>query len=251
MNPSPPPTGCFPDDNPALTPWLCEDKYWPAVHTVFPFLVYTYFHDALITAILMYAWESIEAFAVCFANSIVLDKGTENIGDSLLSDITMGLMGISIGVLAVRLGDFNYGKVPPVFDGYEAFWFKYLFQILALGLPTLFLYQYASYFANGLVSIAFLAMMVYIPLAYGLFMYWNRRDTVWYTVTQSSTTHRHGIRAKLDSYNKFHTGVGIAIFVYFGFFIYRWASVFYMAFFFNIAIIVTLGSLYMFKGVCV
>lgn len=245
-DPSLPPLLCSSTIDPAISSWLCENSYWPIVHTIYPMILYSYLYDVKTTVMLFYVWESIEAVFEVFARTIVLDVGTESLGDSLLSDVAMGLSGIFIYWLASLYGNNEYRKCPPLFSGFEVLWLKYVFQFIVLALPTGFLQSFHTYFAGGLISITYIIMMVYVPVMYGVFMYWNRNDPLWYRDNDKSSK-------RLVRFNYKRTGIGevsyegfnllfcFAILLYFCLYIYRWASVFIMAVVYNTMIIVCLA----------
>lgn len=252
-NPSTPPVPCFP--NAVLYPslsFLCENKYWPVIHSTMPFILYSYFQNAMVVALLMYAWESFEAIFEVFFNGVVIDQGTETLGDSVIGDIVMGLFGISIGYLTRLIFRYNHAKVPPMFEEHADLWFKYIFQIVVLAAPTGVLYQFSNYFAGGLISIMYLVLVVYVPTLFGLFAIWNRNDITWKTTTKihpntqiqtSRSTH-----PRPEKFKWYHISISIGLLIYYCLFIYRWWSVFYMALVYN-GLLVLLLSYFFFAGV--
>src|SRR5687767_8633386 len=129
---SPPPLQLCGSLHPRISTWLCEDKHWPIVHTIYPFLVYMYIRDYKSTLLLAFIFESIEALAVVFLNDILLDKSPEMIGDTLISDILMANLGIVICMSWTKFLRYPYQPILPSFKRFEWGWIIYTFQLILL-----------------------------------------------------------------------------------------------------------------------
>lgn len=221
--------------------FVCELHYWPVVHFITPFLLYTYFRSVMLNIVMIFVFEYFEALLVtAFGNYyIFLADDTlgglagESVGDSLLSDGTMGLLGTftAVGcVLLFRLPN----NTPPRWKGYWKKWLKYLGQLLLLVLPQMAI---QLYFASGLFSYGYTIMTFTIPGFIILFYYWNRKDPKYVSQTDHSPPDSNSKVKKVTSYSlTMNEGYGFmgafslaaVVFMFLASFTWRYGSVFFM-----------------------
>lgn len=231
-----------------IAAWVCEDRLWPVVHTIFPFILYLYIRDLKFSFLLVYLFETIEAFFEVFDSSVVLDQGTEKTGDHLIGDPGMGFLGILMGMIWVRIFDYKYYNMTPFYKGSEWSWLYFFIQFVTLAIPTGFLYIFPNAI-GGIVPITYIFMIFWVPGFYWGFSVLDERNRHWgikfrkgedgdYTITYFP-------RDKLDwaHYRWFQGITGLFMFIYLCSFVYRYTSVFIMALIHN-GVIIIVTSIY-------
>lgn len=233
----------------AVSEWLCEDKHWPVIHTIYPLLVYLYLRDAKMTFLLAYIFESLEAVATVIIHTYFVEEPIEEIGDSLLSDIIMAMYGISIAYMWTVIYEYRYRMLAPMWEGIEWKWIFYIVQLLCLAAPTLVLFALPGYI-DGLVAISYIAIIVWIPGVYYFFAWVNRNHMLWKkekAITDSKEVHISFMpvpRLKKRLYWGFHGWTSLFMFIYLASFIYRYTHVFLMAVLHNTFIVIVLFIYY-------
>jgi hypothetical protein len=160
--------------------FVCEVHMWAAVHTIIPFTFYYYFRSFLLNITLMALWEFIEGFsAVAFQGYWMFASdatngggGLETVGDSIISDGGMGLIGTLMAMMFVRLTDAPH-VMPPRFPNNLKIWLKYFLQLLLFAAPTPAI---QLYFSGGQYSIGFTTLTASYPVLVILFHFWNEGD---------------------------------------------------------------------------
>lgn len=247
--------------------FVAENEMWPLVHTLFPLTVYIYLRDWRIVIFLMYLNESVEALIGAIAND-PSKFPPEALTNSLISDILMGVFGMVMGELLLRITDrdrfgyllnskFRTNLFPyPVWTAW--YFIKYLVQIVILAVPWIFT---TWFFADNQFSSGLTAYIPGAPIAIMLWYYWNQEDFVWnghrsetlvpYVVMPEDEDH-HGHPTKHVAFSKhwvnfrqtdaiwrLYRNWAIFVLIYAGSFYYRYTSVFVMSIFhFFVSIVV-------------
>lgn len=216
-----------------ISTWLCEDRQWPVIHSILPFILYLYIRDVKFALLLAYVFESLEALAQVFLQSVLLDSNGEIIGDMLISDILMALLGVTIGVVWVRIMGYKYQHLTPFYKGSEVTWVLYAIEFVSLTIPTYLLYSFPTSI-NGFVSIVYLMAIVWIPGFYLLFSMLNEGARHWFTRLDGNSGTYKIFYSPVDKvnfplYRRFHRITALCMFIYLCTFIYRYTSVFVMA----------------------
>lgn len=227
--------------------WLCENRLWPVVHTIFPFILYLYIRDFKFSLLLVYLFETLEALFEVFGSGDIIDVGKETTGDHLIGDPGMGFLGILIGMVWVRIFDYKYHNMTPFYKGSELAWFYYFIQFITLALPTSFLYAFPNAI-HGIVPIVYVFMIVWIPGFYYGFSVLDERYRHWIKGFDKEgetylTTYRAMDKLKWAHYRRFHGFTTLLMVLYLGSFVYRWTSVFVMALIHN-GVILIITSIY-------
>lgn len=170
---------CNTDPNLAF---ICETQRWPLVHILDPFLFCFYFRDGVFIFFLIWLWEYIETL-IGFSGSLGifvtgLEENTqpETVGDSIISDGSMGTLGLLICLGMMRLLETPH-LMPNDFPGLTLHdflrWVKYFFQLLLFVVPTIWENYETSY-----GSVGYYIQIFWIPVWLLTCNYWNYKDTL-------------------------------------------------------------------------
>lgn len=251
--PSTPPWTCG-SDVPHGYRFLCEDKYWSDVHTVTNFIVFYYLMDIRLSLLFMFFWESLEALIMISGGGN--SEMDEKLGDSLVGDVVVGICAIFIGYLLSKYSGYRFSRVPPTIKRYWPFLIKYLFQIAVIAAPTGVLYIVPNYIGGGIISIAYIVFIVWVPGFFLVFAYWNRLDPMWITQERMVEKGKKIIvitnvakQVKKKQYYRYHRNIALALFVWLLLFVYRWSAVFIMVMLYDLVLFVVLLSLIVRSGI--
>lgn len=245
---SPPPLELCNSFGPAIANWLCEDRLWPVVHTTYPFILYLYIRDFKFCFLLVYLFETVEAFFEVFGSTDLIEVGSEVTGDHLIGDPSMGFLGILIGMVWVRIFDYKYFNVTPFYWGSEWSWVYYAVQFIGLALPTALLYAFPNSI-GGIVPIVYIFMIFWVPGFYWVFSILDQYNRHWTTYMRHSPSDDYTIvytpmdKPKWTHYRWFHGMTALLLALYLSSFVYRWTSVFVMAAIHN-GVILIVTSIY-------
>lgn len=229
---------CSPEMAFGISEWLCENKLWPVVHTLFNFMIHLYVRDFPTCLLLAYIWESLEAIPEVLSNSSLIDSSIESLGGSLISDMVIALIGNGMAAIWLRVWDYRYRPLVPFWGspGLIWTWVHYAIQFFGMAIPTFILYMFPTSI-NGIVPMTYLMLMVWVPFFYVLFSAFNENKTHWEKHKAyagdgfMSTEYYPTAKIDKDRYSSFHRATGLFILVFLGTFIYRYTSVFIMALF--------------------
>lgn len=220
--------------------FTCEQRYWPLVHFIIPFLVWRYTRSIPMQFLLITLWESLEAWIsgatgdiiIFVPDNVDIEATTETVGDSLCGDILMGALGTfaSMGVCFY----FDIPRwLPPRIEGHWAIYFKYLFQVIVYAAPTTII---QLSFPGGNFSSGQAVMIFWIPAWHLVFSQWNQADGNWRYVEGPEDPKTGGrsffyVRVSFPDGEAQSTAVCVSgiLFVFISAFLFRFLSVFFMA----------------------
>jgi hypothetical protein len=168
---------CGPGSNisPAVSEWLCENYYWPAVHWAFGFIVQHYTGKWWISLFITYIFESLEAVTGILSGTLLGDP-LESVGGMLISDILVYFIGIVMNILFRYILDYHYSVVPQTVSEFKEQWSYLFIQFTIYFLATFIYWLPPAYFSDGVISWGALVINLIFPVTFYLFSVWNRHS---------------------------------------------------------------------------
>lgn len=241
-----------------ISEWACEDRMWPGIHSIVIFIVYYYIRQWYIVLLIAYLYETLEVSIAVGANDL-LSEEPESLGGVMISEPLMAVFGIIISELYSKLINFEYERIPRVWNGYQFTWIKIIVQVLIYFAATLLYWVPENYFADGVYSAGYIYLNFHMPVFFYIFAIWNYKEPIWkysgeFIYNRVASTvypfnvikrdkkveERIGEFMERDKYLQKHLYYSIFIFFYMLLYHFRWTHVFVMAVIYNSVIIVAI-----------
>lgn len=171
----------FPSIPNRFSEWLYEDTHWSVPHVIMPFLVYIYWRNVWGVLSLVFLWEVVESILVMAFNGYIIFVGenvVELIGDSMIGDVSMGILGIIMSYWFLRAFKYYTVEITPSTHSFTdkmllKTYLKCIFQLFWIGLPNII---FKLYTPSGLISIGYLVFIINGFIAIRVSKTWNTID---------------------------------------------------------------------------
>jgi hypothetical protein len=157
-----------------------EKTYYPVSHFLLPMIYYKLTGLLWPTLVLMAYWEYFEQLMILIFQSFFwYPNNHESEADSVVSDLTMGLLGTAVSVSFAYVLMIPRPAIPVWKKSEVVKLVKLNFQFLSIGVLTIVLEVFA-----GDVAVGYLIFWVGTVVLMALYAYWNRDDERWISVRE-------------------------------------------------------------------
>jgi hypothetical protein len=173
----------FPHIPDRFSGWIYEDTHWSVPHVIIPFTIFLYWRSPLAVLSLVFLWEMVESILVLSTGGYLIfinEDVVELIGDSMIGDVVMGMLGILMAYLFVKaIGAYNLEMDPftsprPGLENVNN-QVRFIIQIILFAWPNIL---FKVYMFDGIISVGYLIFVINYPIVVLISKKWNMRNGV-------------------------------------------------------------------------